>query len=175
MPFFSRSMLLVLPQTAASIRIVLDTFPPREHPLNPCTLLPLASTPSRVLRHLCTHIARPLCIGGAASCCLPYRPLRIHLQVVAAEGVVYLQQVCAIFSVIAYTPCAPTRSLFPSAPHIDIPEDHIALIAILRIIVHSVGLLCLCVRDPSRAHPHHLCLFHVYVVVTEVDASWPCT
>lgn len=49
--------------------MLLDTLPPREHPLNHAPhFYPVASTPSRVLRHLYTRIARPLCIYGASSC-----------------------------------------------------------------------------------------------------------
>ena len=48
--------------------MLLDTLPPREHPLNHAHFYPVASTPSRVLRHLYTRIARPLCIYGASSC-----------------------------------------------------------------------------------------------------------
>jgi len=73
---------LFLFDAAVSTRIVLDSVPPREHPLDSCTLAltprrvmrhpldscTLALTPSRVLRNLCTCIARPLCIDGASSC-----------------------------------------------------------------------------------------------------------
>jgi hypothetical protein len=46
--------------------MLLDTLPPREHPLTHAHFCPVAST--RVLRHLYTRIARPLCIYGASSC-----------------------------------------------------------------------------------------------------------
>jgi hypothetical protein len=41
---------------------------PASHPQHVHFFCPVASTPHRVLRHLCTCIARPLCIDGATSC-----------------------------------------------------------------------------------------------------------
>ena len=59
-----RFMRVVLFSFDAAVSTRIDSVPPREHPIDSCTL---ALTPSRVLRHLYTCIARPLCIDCATS------------------------------------------------------------------------------------------------------------
>jgi hypothetical protein len=81
--------------------------PPRT--LNTCTFSPVASTPRRVLRHLCTCIARPLYIDGATSCrvsCFA-RQLSVSCRAVAVSSITSVSfTLCAVRHALVHLECS---------------------------------------------------------------------
>ena len=81
---------------------------PASHPQLVHFFCPVASTPRRVLRHLCTCIARPLCIDSAKSCrvsCFA-RQLRVSCRAVAVSSITSISfTLCAVRHALVHLEC----------------------------------------------------------------------
>ena len=81
---------------------------PRLAPSTRALFCPVASTPRRVLRHLCTCFARPLCIDSAKSCrvsCFA-RQLRVSCRAVAVSSITSISfTLCAVRHALVHLEC----------------------------------------------------------------------